>query len=265
VRRALKIAVACSKIRKNPTDTIQLRKPDVIDDDDEQTGYAMSPAEADTFLATVGVHRHYALYFIALATGMHQAELIGLRWKHVHLVEKHGKAPHIAVREEIRAVEGKPTRLPPKSKHSRRDIWIDETIIAVLNARRVRLYEDRLRWQREYPDWNADDLVFPSEVGTPLNANNLRRHFKATLKKAYKLPQDKKNWTAAHRKTYAIRFHDLRHSAGSLMLLSGASIADVKEILGHSSVAITAGIYLHSYEDTKRAAVAGAVRLLRAN
>jgi integrase len=64
-------------------------------------------------------------------------------------------------------------------------------------------------------------------------------------------------------KTYAIRFHDLRHSAGSLMLLSGASIAGVKEILGHSSIAITAAIYLHSYEATKRAAVAGAAQLLR--
>ena len=48
------------------------------------------------------------------------------------------------------------------------------------------------------------------------------------------------------------------------MLLAGASIADVKEILGHSSIAITAGIYLHSYEDTKRAAIAGAAQLLTA-
>ena len=47
------------------------------------------------------------------------------------------------------------------------------------------------------------------------------------------------------------------------MLLGGASIADVKEILGHSSIATTAAIYLHSYEDTKRAAIAGAAQLLR--
>ncbi len=46
-------------------------------------------------------------------------------------------------------------------------------------------------------------------------------------------------------------------------LIGGASIADVKEILGHSSIAITAAIYLHSYEDTKREAVAGAAQLLR--
>jgi integrase len=264
VRRALSVAVARDKIRKNPTDTVKLRKPDVVEDDDARSGYAMTPAEAERLLAAIGEdHRLYALYFVALATGMRQAELIGLRWKNVQLTEKNGKAPRIAIREEIRAVEGKPTRLPPKSKHSRRDIWLDEATIAILAAHHVRQHDERMRWRNERPDWNPDDLVFPSEVGTPLGANNLRLHFKKALRRAYGLPKDKSAWTEAHRRIYAIRFHDLRHSAGSLMLLSGAGIADVKEVLGHSSVAITAAIYLHSYEATKRAAVAGAADLLR--
>ncbi len=264
VRRALKVAVARDKIRKDPTDTITLRKPDTVEDD-EGTGYAMSPTEADHFLAAVGeLHRLYALYFVALTTGLRQCELIGLRWRHVYLVEKNGKKPYIAVREEIRAVEGKSTRLPPKSKHSRRDVPLDEDTIAVLAAHRMRQHDEKMRWRSTHPHWNPDDLVFPSEVGTPLGANNVRIHFKKALRRAYGLPRDKTTWTEAHKKTYAIRFHDLRHSAGSLMLLAGASIADVKEILGHSSVAITATIYLHSYEETKRAAVAGAAKLLRA-
>jgi integrase len=75
----------------------------------------MTPTETDLFLATIGEeHRLYALYFAALATGMRQAELIGLRWKNVQLVEKDGRQPHIRVREEIRQVDGKATRLPPK-------------------------------------------------------------------------------------------------------------------------------------------------------
>jgi hypothetical protein len=53
LRRALSIAVARDKIRKNPTDTITLRKPDVVEDD-EQRGYAMTPTETDLFLAAVG-------------------------------------------------------------------------------------------------------------------------------------------------------------------------------------------------------------------
>jgi integrase len=225
----------------------------------------MSPAEVDRFLEAVGeLHRLYALYFVALATGLRQCELIGLRWRNVHLTEKDGKKPHIAVREEIRQVDGKSTRLPPKSKHSRRDVWLDELTIAVLAAHRMRQNDERMRWRGQIPNWNPDDLVFPSEAGTPLGANNVRIHFKKALKRAYNLPKNRDDWTEAHKKTYAIRFHDLRHSSGSLMLLSGASIADVKEVLGHSSIAITAGIYLHSYEDNKRAAVAGAAGFLRA-
>jgi len=76
-----------------------------------------------------------------------------------------------------------------------------------------------MRWRAQLPNWNSDDLVFPSVVGTPLGANNLRRHFKATLKKAYQLPREKAKWTEAHKRMYAIRFHDLRHSAGRFLLL----------------------------------------------
>jgi integrase len=208
-------------------------------------------------------HRLYALYFVALATGMRQAELIGLRWRNVQLIEKDGKPPHIRVHEEIRPVDGKPTRLPPKSKHSKRDIWLDPLTVTILQAHRVQQHDERMRWRSEIPNWNPNDLVFPSEVGTPLGHNNLRLHFKKALKRAYNLPKKKDQWTEAHKKTFAIRFHDLRHSASSLMLLGGASNVDVKEILGHSSIAVTAAIYLHSYDDTKHAAVAGAAQLLR--
>lgn len=264
LRRALSIAVARDKIRRNPSDTITIRKPDTIDEDD-QHGYAMTPDEARDFLATVGEeHRLYGLYYLAITTGMRQAELIGLRWRNVQLIERDGKPPHISVREEIRQVEGKATRLPPKSRHSKREIWIDRTTIAVLQAHRMHQHDERLRWCDQIPDWNSDDLVFPSEVGTPLGDNNLRRHFKSALVKTYGLPKDKATWTEAHKRAYAVRFHDLRHTAGSLMLKAGASIADVKEILGHSSIAVTAAIYLHSYEDTKRDAVAGVAQMLHA-
>jgi hypothetical protein len=122
--------VAHDKIRKNPTDTITLRAFDKVEDEDDQHGYAMTPAEADTFLAAVGeLHRLYALYFVALATGM--------RWHNVQLIEKDSKPPHIRVREEIRPVERKPMRLPPKSKHSRRDIWLDPLTVTTLQAHRV--------------------------------------------------------------------------------------------------------------------------------
>jgi len=51
--------------------------------------------------------------------------------------------------------------------------------------------------------------------------------------------------------------------AGSLMLADDAQMTDVREILGHSSVAVTAKIYAHSYRDNKRKAVASVTEKLR--
>lgn len=60
-----------------------------------------------------------------------------------------------------------------------------------------------------------------------------------------------------------ITFHDLRHTAGSLMLLADARMTEVSEILGHSSVKVTQDIYAHAYPETRRDAVTGLGRLLR--
>jgi integrase len=72
--------------------------------------------------------------------------------------------------------------------------------------------------------------VFTSGIGTPLEPRNLFRAFKALLCKA-SLPD--------------IRFHDLRHSAASLLLAQGVPMRAVMELLGHSSISTTADIYSH--------------------
>jgi integrase len=163
----------------------------------------------------------------------------------VQLVEKNDKKPHIRVREQIRDVKGVPTVLKTKNKKTR-EIPIDDDIIAVLEVHFALLADERERLGKQ---WKEHMLVFPSSVGTSLGHTNLWRHFKATLKLAM-LPN--------------IRFHDLRHTAGSLMLRSDATLDDVSKILGHSDIATTARIYIHSYEDTMRAAVAGTATMLPA-
>jgi integrase len=210
----------------------------------EKIGYALSPDEAQRLLVAVEGHWLYALYYVALRTGMRMSELIGLRRTNIQLVEKNGKKPHIRVREQIRDVNGVPTVLKTKNKKTR-DIPLDDDLIAVLTAHFQLLADER---ERRSKDWHEQMLVFPSSIGTPLGHNNLRRHYKIALKRA-KLPN--------------IRFHDLRHSAGSLMLRSGASLVDVSNILGHSDIAVTARIYIHSYEDTMFAAVASTATILR--
>jgi integrase len=79
--------------------------------------------------------------------------------------------------------------------------------------------------------WQDNDLVFPSIKGTPLNHHNLIfRSFKPLLKKAG-LP-------------HSVRFHDLRHTAATLLISKGLDAKIVQETLGHSSI-ITLDIYAH--------------------
>jgi integrase len=82
-------------------------------------------------------------------------------------------------------------------------------------------------------------LIFPSSIGTPLSQSNLNRDYKQLLKEA-NLPD--------------IRFHDLRHTAASLMLKQGISVKVVQERLGHSDAAMTLNVYSHVIPGMQREA-----------
>jgi integrase len=89
-------------------------------------------------------------------------------------------------------------------------------------------------------DWKEHGLVFPSNVGTPMWPRNLVRQFKGVLRAAG-LPE-------------TTRFHDLRHSAATIMLAQGVLLKTVSDILGHTNIRTTANIYGHTDDDQKRSA-----------
>jgi integrase len=78
--------------------------------------------------------------------------------------------------------------------------------------------------------WQDYNLIFPSRVGTPNSPSNFLKEFRALLEKAG-LPN--------------VRFHDLRHSAASIMLNHGVPALVVSKILGHSKPSTTLDIYGH--------------------
>ena len=80
-----------------------------------------------------------------------------------------------------------------------------------------------------------DDLVFPSQAGTPLRVQNFRRrHF---------------DRAAAAAGLEGLVPHELRHTAASLAIASGASIKGVQSMLGHASAAMTLDRYGHLFGD----------------
>ena len=117
--------------------------------------------------------------------------------------------------------------LTPKSKKPRRVDMSRELRRVLLEVRDNRLIK---AFADGKPDI-SDELVFPSEVGTPIEMNNFsQRVFKPLLA------------SAGLRR---IRFHDLRHTFGSLLIQAGASLAYVRDQMGHSSIQVTVDIYGH--------------------
>ena len=84
---------------------------------------------------------------------------------------------------------------------------------------------------RNGPHWEDWDLVFANELGKPMEVSNLTRRYFRPLLKLAGLPQ--------------IRFHDLRHSAATLMLGANVNVKIVSEMLGHSQTAFTLDRYQH--------------------
>jgi integrase len=100
--------------------------------------------------------------------------------------------------------------------------------VDALRRHRAAQAEQRLRMG---PLWDESDIVFANELGRPLEAGNvLRRSFWPLLERA-ELPR--------------IRFHELRHTAATLLLHQGVHPKVVQEMLGHAQIAVTLDLYSH--------------------
>lgn len=119
-----------------------------------------------------------------------------------------------------------------------------EAVHNALKAHKVAQDKERLLLGESYKDHG---LVFPAIGGTPMEPRNLVRHFKGLLKKAG-LPD--------------MRFHDLRHSCATLLLMQGVPVKIVSDLLGHSSTTITQDIYSHVLRQMQDQAAAAMDSLL---
>lgn len=162
-----------------------------------------------------------ALYVVAIAVGLRQGELLGLRWQDVDL-----ERGLLSVRVQLQRINGKLQLTEPKSSRSKRTVQLPAVALKALREHRARQLEERLRagliWD------GSMDLVFTTTRGTPLDARNVVRHFHGLLARAG-LPR--------------MPFHNLRHTAAILLLAQGLDIRVVQQVLGHSQIALTANLY----------------------
>jgi integrase len=228
LHRALGQAVAWGMIPRNPCDAVarpRAPRPAVRSLTAEQARALLQAARGD---------RLEALYVLAVTTGMRQGELCGLQWEDVDL-----QRGTVQVRHQLQEVSGRLALVEPKTARSRRLVVLPALAVMALLEHR-----ERMRAEGKPPD----GFVFTAPEGGPLRKSNLRRRSFEPLLQRAGLPR--------------IRFHDLRHTAASLLLAEGVHPKVVQEILGHSTVSMTLDTYSHTTPAMHRQAVATLDRVL---
>jgi integrase len=183
-----------------------------------------SAEQTRVFLASVEDDRLFAAWWLLSTTGLRRGEVLGLRWRDLNLDTR-----RLAV---VRSLTQRGTELAftePKTKRGRRSLALDECMVAILDAHRRRQLEERLMLGLGRPA--ADGLIFTDGLGEPLRPDSFSQIFDRH-NRDLDLPR--------------IWLHDLRHTAATLMLASGANVRTVSERLGHASTPFTMDVYAAS-------------------
>lgn len=228
LRRALSQAVKWNMLAINPANDIEAPRRTI------EEMRVLTLEQTRTFLDAAAGDRLFALYFLALDTGMRQGELLALRWADVDF--DRGKLRVVRQRNNHSGA-----MVPVKTAKSRRSIDLSAETLDVLREHRKALKREGL----------DVELVFPNVDGGALSPQNVRNRSYLPLQKAAGIVPP-------------IRFHDLRHTAATLMLAEGMSIKAVSERLGHANPAITMNIYQHVTETMHRETADTMGRLLSA-
>jgi integrase len=180
------------------------------------------------------------LFLLALGTGMRQGEVIALKWQDVNL-----EVGTLQVRRVLSHVDqrlrkdGAPAYIEaePKTESSRRTIVLPKFVVDSLLAHRAEQQDIKLVAGDTWVDQN---YVFCTAKGRHLHPNPIVVAFKKVLKRAG-LPD--------------IRFHDLRHTAATMLLELGVHPKIVQERMGHSEISMTMDIYSHVMPTMQRQAI----------
>lgn len=183
----------------------------------------LSEEQARMLLEVARGHRLEALLTLAITTGMRRGELLALRWQDLNFDHKSLQI----LRALNRLVGYGFVETEPKTSKSRRKIILPDLVIDLLKQHRAHQLEERLMAGVR---WHDQDLVFCNTHGGFLQADRLREMLQRLLKEAG-LPY--------------IRFHDLRHSAATILLSMGVHAKVVQELLGHSAISMTMDTYSH--------------------
>jgi integrase len=193
----------------------------------------LQATEIPQMFAALRGHELYSLAVTAFGTGMRRGELCALRWQDVDL-----DGAMLRVERSLEETRKAGLRFKaPKSTRSRRSISLAPAVVAQLRAHWKAQQEQRLSLGLGKAP--ADALVFCRFDGSPYWPDRLTDVFSSALASAG-LPH--------------VTLHTLRYTHASQLIASGMDILTISRRLGHSSAAITLGVYGHLMSTEDRAA-----------
>jgi integrase len=179
--------------------------------------------EARRLLETAKGHRLEALLTVAIATGMRRGELLALRWRDIDFHDG-----SLQIRRTVNRIAGfRFVENEPKTVKGRRKVSLPHFVLEALKKHRLLQEEAR---RKAGTSWQERDIVFCNRNGDFLFPDHVDDLFHKLLEDA-DLPR--------------VRFHDLRHSAATILLSLGVHPKVVQELLGHSQISVTMDTYSH--------------------
>jgi integrase len=222
LNRSVKRAMARDKVKRNVVVLCAIPTGQ-----DGRPSKSLTLEQAKALLAAAEGTRLYAYVVVSLLTGARTEELRALTWDHVDLEGAPDADPQVP--PSIEVWHSVREHGDTKTKKSRRTLALPALCVAALRSQRELQAKER---ERAGKKWQEHGLVFASKVGTELLAGNVRRALRIILQRAGLVPGE---WTP----------RELRHSFVSLMSLSGVSVEEIADLVGHAGTTVTETVYRH--------------------
>ena len=219
LRIAFNYGVGQEILIRNPTKFVQLPRLN------QREMTVLSKEEAIHFLNASKDERLSVLFSFLLLSGCRPEEALGLMWKDLDFE----KSTVIIRRVLIRFRKGGGFEFnQPKTKKSNRTIPLPVPLMKDLKEHQIRQNKEKTDLAKKWTDF---DLVFPSQIGTPLTMPRVTRVFQR-IKKTAEIEKP-------------LRLYDLRHSTATLLLQANVNPKVVSERLGHATITLTLDVYSH--------------------
>jgi integrase len=202
-----------------------------------------SPEEARQLIRAAAGNRLEALFTVATGLALRKGECLGLQWSDIDfergiLTVRHNLQRIRRVRrgDVVHEGEAKTERLlgQPKGKKVE-SLPLPGVALEALRRHYARQQEER---RMAGTKWIGEgNYVFTSTIGTPLEPRRLDKIF-----------QDLCEGAGLRR----IRFHDVRHSAASILIAQGVHPKAIQQLLRHSSIQLTMDTYGHLFDQVQR-------------